>query len=77
MSYYDIGKSFALKVDHCVYESKGKFICDSSIGSEYYSSVPCTYKANALSEVLGYLEGIEVQLNAEIEAIKKELEERK
>lgn len=76
MNSYELGKGFAAKVDHMTSKDYGKWICSVSIGEEYYESDPCKYKANALSEVLGYLEGIEVQLKAEIEAIRKELEER-
>ena len=47
-------------------------MCSVSIGEEYYESDPCKYKANALSEVLGYLVGIEEQLKVKIETIKKE-----
>ena len=74
MNCYELGKGFAPKVDHEIHKSRGKWVCSVNIGEEYYESDPCKYKANALSEVLGYLEGIEVQLKAEIEAIKKELE---
>lgn len=76
MNCYELGKGFAPKIDHCTFVSHGKYVCECNIGEEYYESDPCKYKANALSEVLGYLEGIEIQLKAEIEAIKKELEER-
>jgi hypothetical protein len=76
MNSYELGNGFAAKVDHESLLRKGKWICSANIGDEYYESDPCKYKANALSEVLGYLEGIEVQIKAEIESIKKELEER-
>ena len=76
MNSYDLGIGFAPKVDHMTSNDYyGKWICSAIIGGEYYESDPCKYKANALSEVLGYLEGVEVQLKTEIEAIKKELEE--
>ena len=73
MNSYELGKGFAPKVDHMTSNDYGKWICGASIGEEYYESDPCKHKANALSEVLGYLEGIEAQLKTEIEAIKKEL----
>lgn len=76
MNSYELGKGFASKVDHIIFKGSGKWICSARIGEEYYESEPCKHKANALSEVLGYLEGIEVQLKAEIEAIRKELEEQ-
>ena len=75
MNSYELGKGFAPKIDHCTFERDGKYVCECNIDDYYYESDPCKYKANALSEILGYLEGIEVQLKAEIEAIKKELEE--
>lgn len=77
MNSYELGKGFAPKVDHICFESGGKNYCECNIGTEYYQSDPCKYKANALSEVLGYLEGIEVQIKTEIEAIRKEVEESK
>lgn len=75
MNIYEYGKGFALIVDHEAYKRRGKWVCSISIGDEYYESDPYQYKVNALSEVLGYLEGIDMQIKAEIEAIKKEMEE--
>ena len=77
MNSYELGKGFAPKVDHCIFELERseKYVCECNIGNEYYQSDPCKYKANALSEVLGYLEGLEIELKAEIDVIKKELEE--
>lgn len=72
MNSYELGKGFAPKVDHEIHKSRGKWVCSVNIGEEYYESDPCKYKVNALSEVLGYLVGIEEQLKVKIETIKKE-----
>ena len=74
MNCYELGKSFTPKVDHETHKIGGEWVCSMNIGEEYYESDPCKYKSNALSEVLGYLEGIEELIKTEIEAIKKELE---
>lgn len=78
MNNYDLGKYFAPKLscDISVNEYTEEWTVDIGIGILYYQSDPCQSKTDALQEALGYLEGIEVQIKAKIEAIKKELEEQ-
>lgn len=76
MNSYELGKGFAYEVSYYIEKKDSKYICCCNIGSDYYESDPCKYKENALSEVLGFLEGFEINLKKEIESIKKELEEQ-
>lgn len=71
---YKTGKSFAPKVDIEIHDERaGRLkwwygcVC---IGEEYYETDRYLSKGYAISEMIGYLEGMEVLIKKEIENLK-------
>lgn len=74
---YKTGVAFAAKVDCEINEvndpkdgRRKLWLCCVCIGEEYYETDSYVKKEYAISEMLGYLEGLEVLIKTEIENLK-------
>ena len=70
---YKTGVESAAKVDCEVLQEKGtrKWFCAVSIGEEYYETDSYAKKEYAISEMLGYLDFMDLLIKTEIENLKK------
>lgn len=66
---YQTGKDFSSVVELDVYQTKEGHKATVSIGEEFYETDPYKSKDLALSEVKGFLEGVQVQIESTIKAI--------
>lgn len=71
--HYSVGKMFAENID---IESHRKgdlhYVC-ISLGDNYYETDPYKEESFALSEAKGYLEGLKIKLDIELQNIEKQL----
>ena len=71
--HYSVGKMFAENID---VESHRKgdlhYVC-ISWGDNYYETDPYKEEFHALSEAKGYLEGLKIKLDIELQNIEKQL----
>lgn len=74
---YHNGACFSPKVDTevlCEKDGRLKYwFCDVCIGEEYFETDRYISKDYAISEMIGYLEGLEVLIKKEIDGLKEML----
>ncbi len=68
---YNLGNQFSPLVDTGFWETDNGWIGYATIGGNYYESDTYKDKSCAESEILGYIEGLQVEIDKEIENLKK------
>ena len=71
--HYNKGKMFAKGIDVELCKEKDLHYVGISFGEEYYETDPYKNEDYALSEAKGYLDGLKMKLDIELQNIEKQL----